>query len=584
MNKFLLIFIACSSLLLAIPAPASAKENATEQTQVEPKKAYKAVLNVITYKADGSVLHSGYGFFIREDGAGVAPYSLFKEADRAEVFDFEGNRLDVTRILGANSTYDLVTFQTTAEKKCEYFDPTQAISATNGAALFLKKYTTRKKDPSTAVKVTKVDDYEKYKYYHISAENVAPNMGCPLFNEEGTLVGIVQQNVEDSATEACAIDARFVQALTINATSALNSDLRAIHIPKTLPADAKDALTYIYMLGNADSTELVTALNDFIATYPENVEGYVQRATFFANHRLYDRCEADFAEALAHTRMENATMKADEVHNEFSKIIFQKAVYSPQPPYKDWTLDRAYAEAERAFNLNPSPNYLLQQGRCLFSKKDFQQAYEKFYQICATPQFSADWSPTAQAETWYYAAQSLELAGGDSLQVLAMMDSVINNLPTPLTPATAQYLLERARRLEKAGQYRKAVFDYNQYETVVGPKNLNAYFYFIREQAELKAHMYQQALDDIRTAGILSPENPNYKIEEALILLQAGMFKEAITICEKLLQTVPENPDCYKIIGIANGELGNKQAAITALNKAKSLGDPTIDTFLEKYK
>lgn len=584
MNKILLILITCAGLQLTCPIPVCARDNATRQTQVEPKKAYKAVLNVITYKADGSVLRSGYGFYISEDGTGVAPYSLFEDAARAEVFDFAGKRSAVTRILGANSTYDLVTFQTAAEKKCEYFDPAQTATPAVGATLYLRKYTTDKKDPTAKANVTKADAYGKYKYYHISAENTAPNMGCPLFNEDGALVGIVQPNVEDSATEACAIDARFVPTLSISATSALNSDLRAIHIPKALPSNAKDALTYIYILGNADSTELATALNDFIATFPEKVEGYVQRATFFANHRLYDQCEADFAEALTRAEAEDATMKADEVHNEFSKIIFQKAVYSPQPPYKDWTLDRALAEAEQAFSLNPSPNYLLQQGRCLFSKKDFQKAYEKFYQICSSPQFDAGWSPTAQAETWYYAAQSLELAGGDSLQVLAMMDSVINNLPTPLTPATAQYLLERARRLEKAGQYRKAVFDYNQYETVVGPKNLNAYFYFIREQAELKAHMYQQALDDIRTAAILSPEDPNYKIEEALILLQTGLYKEAIAACKKLLQTVPENPDCYKIIGIANGELGNKQEALSALNKAKSLGDPTVDQFLEKYK
>lgn len=584
MNKILLILITCAGLQLTCPIPVCARDNATRQTQVEPKKAYKAVLNVITYKADGSVLRSGYGFYISEDGTGVAPYSLFEDAARAEVFDFAGKRSAVTRILGANSTYDLVTFQTAVEKKCEYFDPAQTATPAVGATLYLRKYTTDKKDPTAKANVTKADAYGKYKYYHISAENTAPNMGCPLFNEDGALVGIVQPNVEDSATEACAIDARFVPTLSISATSALNSDLRAIHIPKALPSNAKDALTYIYMLGNADSTELATALNDFIATFPEKVEGYVQRATFFANHRLYDQCEADFAEALTRAEAEDATMKADEVHNEFSKIIFQKAVYSPQPPYKDWTLDRAHAEAEQAFSLNPSPNYLLQQGRCLFSKKDFQKAYEKFYQICSSPQFDAGWSPTAQAETWYYAAQSLELAGGDSLQVLAMMDSVINNLPTPLTPATAQYLLERARRLEKAGQYRKAVFDYNQYETVVGPKNLNAYFYFIREQAELKAHMYQQALDDIRTAAILSPEDPNYKIEEALILLQTGLYKEAIAACKKLLQTVPENPDCYKIIGIANGELGNKQEALSALNKAKSLGDPTVDQFLEKYK
>lgn len=584
MNKILLILITCAGLQLTCPIPVCARDNATRQTQVEPKKAYKAVLNIITYKADGSVLRSGYGFYISEDGNGVAPYSLFEDAARAEVFDFAGKRSAVTRILGANSTYDLVTFQTEAEKKCEYFDPAQTATPAVGATLYLRKYTTDKKDPTAKANVTKADAYGKYKYYHISAENTAPNMGCPLFNEDGALVGIVQPNVEDSAIEACAIDARFVPTLSISATSALNSDLRAIHIPKALPSNAKDALTYIYMLGDADSTELATALDDFIATFPEKVEGYVQRATFFASYHLYDRCEADFTEALARAEAEDATMKADEVHNELSKIIFQKAVYFSKTPYKDWTLDRALAEAEQAFSLNPSPNYLLQQGRCLFSKKDFQKAYEKFYQICSSPQFDAGWSPTAQAETWYYAAQSLELAGGDSLQVLAMMDSVINNLPTPLTPATAQYLLERARRLEKAGQYRKAVFDYNQYETVVGPKNLNAYFYFIREQAELKAHMYQQALDDIRTAAVLSPEDPNYKIEEALILLQTGLYKEAIAACEKLLQTVPENPDCYKIIGIANGELGNKQEALSALNKAKSLGDPTVDQFLEKYK
>lgn len=584
MNKLLLILFSLIAGLTATPATASAKGHATHLTQVEPKKAYKAMLNVITYKEDGSVLHSGYGFFVQEDGVGVAAYSLFENAATADVFDYEGNKIPVVRILGASSTYDLVKFRVASEKKNDFFDLSQATTTQVGEKLLLKRYSTNKKDPAQSVTVTKADPYNKFKYYQISAENSAPNMGCPLYNEAGTLVAIVQQNVEDSAKEACAIDARFVQNLKINATSAINSDLRSIRIPKGLPDNAKDALTYIYMLGNADSTELATALNDFIAAYPDQVEGYVQRGTFFANHGQYDRCEADFTQALSLSENEGATMKSDEVHNELSKIIFQKAVYQPEPPYKDWTLDRALSEAVQAQTINPSPNYLLQQGRCLFSQKNFQGAYEKFYEICTTKQFDDNWSPQAQAETWFYAAQSLELAGGDSLQVLALMDSVIANLPTPLTPATAQYLLQRAQRLEKAGQYRKAVFDYNQYETVVGPKNLNAYFYFIREQAELKAHMYQQALDDIRTASNLSPENPNYKIEEALILLQTGLYDEAISVCEKLLTTLPENPDCYKIIGIANGELGHKEKAVTALNKAKSLGDPTVDSFLQKYQ
>lgn len=584
MNKILFILFFLTAGLSPVPAGAAGRELTVTHTQIEPKKAYKAVFNIITYHADGTVLHSGNGFFIRPDGVGVAPYAIFEDAARAEVFDYEGTKYQVTRILGANSIYDLVAFRIGSEGKNEFFDLSQAQPAQAGMSVLLKNYSTDKKAPAQTITIQKADPFDQYLYYHISSGNEPSNVGCPLYNKDGALIGIVQQNVDDSSEEACAIDARFLATLNIEATSVLNSDLRAIHIPKAIPGNADDALTYIYMLSNADSTELVTALDDFIAAYPDRVEGYVQRGTFFANHGAYDRCESDFAQALSMAESETSTMKQDEVHNEYSKIIFQKVVYRPNPPYKDWTLDRALEEATQAQSLNPSPNYMLQQGRCLFSKKDFQAAYEKFHEICTTKQFDENWSPTAQAETWFYAAQSLELAGGDSMQVIALMDSTIANLPTPLTPTTAQYLLQRAQRLEKVGQYRKAVFDYNQYETVVGPKNLNAYFYFIREQAELKAHMYQQALDDIRTAGNMDPSNPNYRIEEALILLQTGLYKEAIDVCEKLLVTLPENPDCYKIIGIANGELGNKQKAITALTKAKSLGDSTVDTFLQKYQ
>jgi TolA-binding protein len=44
----------------------------------------------------------------------------------------------------------------------------------------------------------------------------------------------------------------------------------------------------------------------------------------------------------------------------------------------------------------------------------------------------------------------------------------------------------------------------------------------------------------------------------------------------------PEYPDGYLLLGIANKELGNKDEAKKALEKAKSLGDTRADEYLKK--
>ena len=44
----------------------------------------------------------------------------------------------------------------------------------------------------------------------------------------------------------------------------------------------------------------------------------------------------------------------------------------------------------------------------------------------------------------------------------------------------------------------------------------------------------------------------------------------------------PEYPDGYLLLGIANMELGNKDEAKKALEKAKTLGDKRADEYLKK--
>ncbi len=579
---FLTICLLGSHLAAMAHAP---HQMVADAAQAEVKNAYKAVVNVITYRPDGTVLHTGTGVFLDEAGTCAASYTLFDGAARADVIDFKGNKLAVHRILGANSTYDLVKFTTVGSKENEFFVTDSSQVVPKGTALNMLRYTTKKKEKPTVVSVVRADAYNRYKYFHTTAANIEQNFGCPLVDTEGHLVAFVQQNVEkDSA--ACAIDARFLNELVISTTSGMNSDLRAIHIPKALPAQERDALTYIYMMGNGDSIAAITALNDFIEAYPDNAEGYTNRGAFYAERKQYALCEQDFAVALEKAAGEKSTIKADEVHNELSKIIFQKAVYAPEPAYGDWNLDRSFREAEQAYALKPVPFYLLQQGRSLFADKKYGEAHEKFLRLATTKgeESGSEWSDVAQTEAWFYAARSLELAGGDSLRVIALLDSALSKCPKPYGKTAAQYFLERAQRLQRAGMFRRAVADYNEYEKIIGTTNLNSQFYYIREQAELECRMYQQALDDIRTAIARNPAEPLYRIEEALVLLRAGLFKDAIAVCETMLKEHPDAADCYKIMGIAYGELGQKSKARTALEKAKEMGDATAGVYLQKYK
>ena len=379
------------------------------------------------------------------------------------------------------------------------------------------------------------------------------------------------------ATTACAIDARFISQLSITPTSALNRDLRAINIPKALPDNAKDASAYIFMIPSSDTLSLHTAYNDFIEAYPQMADGYINRSAYAAQHKQYAASEKDFTRALqiAASSTDTTSMTEDAVHYQISNMIYRAFAQQSDtiPPYPGWTLYRAETEAAKAYSINPHTLYLMQQGNCQFSAKKYEQAYHSFLQTCNDKRF-------ASASTFFSAARSLELTGTDSLGVISLLDSCIAYLPRPVSVQDAAYHLERAVRLLRVSRYRDAVADYNEYEKAVGPRNLTDRFYALRSQAEMEAHMYQQALDDIRTAIAPLP----YRLDEAFILLRVGEFQPAIDAATKLLIDLPENPDCYRILGIAHGELGQKAKAVQYLQKAINLGDETAVSILPRYQ
>lgn len=547
-------------------------------SKVSSKDAYKAMLNLYAYNADGQLLHTGTAFYIDNNGTVVTSYNTIKKAYRVEVADYKGKRYELHRILGANSTTDLVKFSLKNTHKNDFFNVSSTLTS-QGTPLLIVRYTANKKSTPLETTINSQEPFNNYNYYHISASNDSTNFNCPLIDAEGNVVAIVQQNVEKNANKACAIDARFINDLSISATAAINSDLTSLHLPKALPHDAKDALTYLYIMPTNDSTACVTAYADYISAYPNKPEGYMQRATFYAAKNNLELANTNFSIAIEKSNATDTTsITTDAIHNSISRIIYNKIMEQGKDSTlsNGWTLSRAEEEAEKAYAIHPYTLYLVQRGNCQYAQRKYKQAFDSFNKACDDKQF-------VSSETFFSAARSLELCQGDTKEVIALLDSCIAHIPSQNKARYAQFYFERSQRLVKAKEYRKAVTDYNEYEQLVGPRNLSDQFYYMRSRAEEEAHMYQQALDDLHTAIATAQSPILYQIDEAALLLNIGEYQSAITAAQKVLKQLPENPDCYKILGIAHGELKHKTQALQYLRKAEELGDNSVKKLIERY-
>lgn len=504
----------------------------------------KAVVKVTGFNAAGDTVTKGYGFLVSAEGETVLAYHLIKGVDRIEVTDWKGKTYEAECLLGANSTYDLARVKCKGNKL-----PFLSIATTptsENAQCYQAYYSHNKKAQPIAATVLKEEDYEGYKYLYVSTKNEDDYIGCPLTNEAGEVVALIQKNHDAKAENACAIDVRFAMDLSISASSAMNPDYRVLNLKRELPAQEDDAYSYLYLLSRVakDSVQFEYACNLFTQRYPKNSKALIEKATFYANHRNYERADEAINAAFS------TTESKDEVHSALADIIYQKALYSPQPAYKDWTLERSLTEAEQAYEIKPDTTYIVQQANCLFGLERYQEACDNFV-VCA--EYSKQ-----PAEMYFYAANALERAKGDSVLVLSLLDKAVDTFERPYSAEAAPYLLTRAQHLQAAGKYRAAVNDYNEYEKAVGAKNLTARFYDIRQAAEQQARMYQQAIDDLHTAVALSTtdnERGLYLTEVAYIYLQVGMNEEAIAEAEEALKYMPGNTEIINCIDFAKQQI-----------------------------
>ena len=167
--------------------------------------------------------------------------------------------------------------------------------------------------------------------------------------------------------------------------------------------------------------------------------------------------------------------------------------------------------------------------------------------------------------------------------VLELLDSALACYSKPYPVAAANVILIRADALAKAGKNKDAVLGLNEYERLANG-NLNANFFYGREQLAIKARMYPQALSDIEKAISLEPKEPLYCAEAAALNYRLGQVDDAIEYGKKTIAIDDKFPDAYRIIGVCYNQKGNKAEARKYLQKAIDLGDTLASGIIDKMQ
>ena len=529
------------------------------------KKAAASIFSLTTFKTDGTLLASTNGVFINDNGEAISAFYPFVGADSAVVIDTNGNALPVDVIIGANELYDVCKFKVNGKTT-----PIKIAStpSNDGEKVWMLGYSIKNQD-AKQVPIQKTELFmDKYTYYIFSSETPENMEGCPFVNAKGELIGILQHANHSEGTHA--VDAHFMKDMQINnGLSLADPVLRQTTIRTQLPAKEEDALVTLMMASEQNKKNYLKYIQDFKHSFPHAVDGYAAQARQYANKKEFAKAATEMETAIQNVH------KKDAAHAEYAKIIFHQQLFQPDSTYLAWSLDKALAEAQKAYEINPLPAYQHQQAQIIYSKGNYQKAYDMFLALTKTNLRSG--------ELFYEAAQAKAQLKANQAEILSLLDSAVAACPQPLTPIAAPFVLARGAAYDQAGDYKKAIMDYNRYDTLMLGR-ANHEFYYTRFNCNVKLRRYQQALNDIAHAAVLNRQEPTYLAEMASLQLKVNYIDDALKTAELCIGIAPNYPDIYLIKGLALIQKKQKKLGIEAFEKAKQLGDKRAQDYIDKYK
>lgn len=529
------------------------------------KKATKSVFTVKTFAQDGSLIASSNGFFTGENGEAVSNFTPFKGAVRALVIDAQGKEMPVVSILGANDMYDIVKFR--VRGKTQPLAISQTTAPTGSEAWILPYHETKALRSGAIRKAEKF--HQDYDYYTVAVGMAENTVSCPLINQAGEAIGLMQPAASDRDTLSYAVSARFADSLKISGFAMNDATLQLTHIKKELPDDIKEATLALFMANSqADSLAYATLVSDFIEKFPQAADGYTYRAQLEAAGGDFAAAERDMNQAI------QLADKKDEAHHAYARLIYNKEIYQSSQPYPAWTLDKALAEIREAISIQKTPTYRQTEANILFAQSKYDEACNIYEELSH--------SDLRSAEIFFAAARCKEELK-DTTAMLALMDSTMSQFSKPYLKEAAPYLWARAQARRAAGRFRDAITDMNAYEELM-LATINDNFYYVRHQTEIEGRLYQQALNDINRAIQMNPTEILYYAEKASLEVRVGMYDEAMETARECIRIDAGNSDGYLFLGLAQCLKGNKAEGIANLQKAKDLGDTQAEGLIEKYK
>lgn len=529
------------------------------------KKAAASIFSLTTFKTDGTLLASTNGVFINDNGEAISAFYPFVGADSAVVIDTNGNALPVDVIIGANELYDVCKFKVNGKTT-----PIKIAStpSNNGEKVWMLGYSIKNQE-AKQVPIQKTELFmDKYTYYIFSSETPENMEGCPFVNAKGELIGILQHANHSEGTHA--VDAHFMKDMQINnGLSLADPVLRQTTIRTQLPTKEEDALVTLMMASEQNKKNYLKYIQDFKHLFPHAIDGYAAQARQYANKKEFAKAANEMETAIRNVH------KKDAAHAEYAKIIFHQQLFQPDSTYLAWSLDKALTEAQKAYEINPLPAYQHQQAQIIYSKGNYQKAYDMFIALTKTNLRSG--------ELFYEAAQAKAQLKANQAEILSLLDSAVAACPQPLTPIAAPFVLARGVAYDQAGDYKKAIMDYNRYDTLMLGR-ANHEFYYTRFNCNVKLRRYQQALNDIAHAAVLNRQEPTYLAEMASLQLKVNYIDDALKTAELCIGIAPNYPDIYLIKGLALIQKKQKKLGIEAFEKAKQLGDKRAQDYIDKYK
>lgn len=527
------------------------------------KKAANATFTLTTFDTKGSILSTTNGVFVSTDGVCVSTWKPFAGAAKAVVIDNNGQKYDVETMLGANEIYDVAKFKVNAKTAAAPF----ASSATANSTAWVV-IPTKAGEPIKA-SINKVEKFmDKYNYCVLTTSAPEKNNGAPLLNEQGQIVGIYNSNGNlQSATDARYANDFVLVGLSQNDPTLLQSGIRI-----GLPQQSDEAIIALMLSSNKIESLRTATINDFLQKFPALNNGYTALASLLFSKGNIAEADKVLQQAISKVKEKN------EAHYNYGRMIYQGATMASladKAKAQGWTLDKAMSEANEAYKIKPEPIYKHLQAQITYAKGDFQKAYQEFEALTKTPM--------KNPELYLEMALCQENLKGNDDAILALLNQSIELCDTPYMDTSSPYFLARANQLEKMGKYRDAMKDLYLYE-YLNQGTLEADFYYMREQIEIKGKLWQQALQDILIATKLNPAEPMYCAEASNLLLRLNKFEEAILAAKQAIALKDDYAEAYLVLGIAQCKNSQKAEGIANIEKAKNLGNPQADTFLNQFK